>query len=210
MKPLALRPIGLALVLLVAACSSGSERQPETSTVTTGTAPSAPMANQHDAPATNMAEPATATPAATASGKVIGLEGLGALRLGQAVPGGGSWAETNAETGDSCRTVTSPEYPGVYAIVSGDKVRRITVGQRSDVKLAEGIGVGATEGDVRKWFGGFRATPHKYEAAPAKYLTAPNASSGDPAVRFEIGEDGKVGMIHVGMMPELAYVEGCA
>ena len=52
--------------------------------------------------------------------------------------------------------------------------------------------------------------PHKYGAAPAKYLTAPNAPSGDSALRFEIGSDGKVSLIHVGTMPVLAYVEGCA
>jgi hypothetical protein len=41
-------------------------------------------------------------------------------------------------------------------------------------------------------------------------LTAPNAASGDPALRFEIGADGKVSLIHVGTMPVLGYVEGCA
>jgi hypothetical protein len=106
--------------------------------------------------------------------------------------------------------VTSPDYPGVYAIVTDGLVRRITVGQRSDVKLVEGVGVGSTERDVKAWFGGFREEPHKYEAAPAKYLTAPNAASGDPAVRFEIGAEGLVKLIHVGTMPVLAYVEGCA
>ncbi|UYY58087.1 hypothetical protein [Sphingomonas sp. S2-65] len=141
---------------------------------------------------------------------MIGLEGLGDLRIGQAPPAGGSWAERGAQTSGACRTVSSPRYPGVYAIVSGGKVQRITVGQRSDVKLAEGLGVGATERDVKKWFGGFREEPHKYEKAPAKYLTAPNAASGGPAVRFEIGRDGKVSLIHIGLMPVLAYVEGCS
>ena len=106
--------------------------------------------------------------------------------------------------------MTSPDYPGVYAIVEGGAVRRISAGQRSSIKLAEGLGVGATEADVKKWFPSFRVEPHKYEAAPAKYLTAPNAPSGDSALRFEIGSDGKVSLIHVGTMPVLGYVEGCA
>ncbi len=89
-------------------------------------------------------------------------------------------------------------------------MRRVTAGQKSTVKLAEGIGVGASEREVRAWFAGFREEPHKYEAPPAKYLTAPNARSGDPALRFEIGTDGKVSLIHVGTMPTLGYVEGCA
>ncbi len=89
-------------------------------------------------------------------------------------------------------------------------MRRVTVGQRSDVKLIEGIGVGATEVEVRAAFPGFREAPHEYEEAPAKYLTAPNADSGDPALRFEIGADRKVSLMHVGTMPVLGYVEGCA
>ena len=52
--------------------------------------------------------------------------------------------------------------------------------------------------------------PHEYSEAPAKYLTAPNAESGDPALRFEIGADRKVSLIHVGTKPVLFYVEGCA
>ena len=64
----------------------------------------------------------------------------------------------------------SPAFPGAYAIVEGGKVRRVTVGERSDVKLVEGIGTGATEAAVRAAFPGFREEPHKYGAAPAKYL----------------------------------------
>lgn len=145
-----------------------------------------------------------------AARRVLGLEGLGDLRIGAPIPKGSNWAERGAQAGDACRTVSSPDYAGVYAIVTDGKVRRITVGQRSDVKLVEGIGAGASESDVKKWFAGFREEPHKYEDAPAKYLTAPNAKSGDPALRFEIGRDGKVSMMHVGTMPVLGYVEGCS
>jgi hypothetical protein len=138
------------------------------------------------------------------------LEGLGDLRIGQPIPANSTWAERGAQASDTCRTISSPDLPGVYAIVERGKVRRITAGQRSTVRLAENIGVGSTEKEVHDWFAGFRAEPHEYMGAPAKYLTAPNASSGDPALRFEIGEDGKVSLIHVGTMPVLGYVEGCA
>lgn len=153
---------------------------------------------------------ADTSPASPADPKVLALEGLGDLMIGEPLPKGSGWAERGAQIGNACRTVTSPDYPGAYAIVTDGKVQRITLGQRSPAKLAEGIGVGASEADVRKWFAGFREEPHKYEEAPAKYLTAPNASSGSSALRFEIGHDGKVKMIHVGLMPVLAYVEGCA
>ncbi|MGN6279375.1 MAG: hypothetical protein ACTHM8_11725 [Sphingomonas sp.] len=159
--------------------------------------------------ATPVASP-TPAPRVSPTADVLALEGLGALRIGQPVPKDSGWASRGAQVSDACTTVTSPDNPGVYAIVEQGKVRRITVGQRSNVKLIEGIGVGASEKQVTAAFPGFRATPHKYEAAPAKYLTAPGADGGDPALRFEIGADGKVSAIHVGTAPALFYVEGCA
>ena len=141
---------------------------------------------------------------------VLTLTGLGKLRIGEAVPVGSGWAERGAQISDMCRMISSADFPGVYAIVEEGQVRRITIGERSDVKLVEGIGVGATEAEVRAAFPGFREDPHEYVEAPAKYLTAPNAESGDPALRFETDAGGKISLIHVGTMPVLGYVEGCA
>lgn len=139
---------------------------------------------------------------------VLFQDGLGALRIGLPVPPATSWIVASAQTGDACTTLTSSEYPGVYAILSNGKVQRITVGQRSEVKLEDGTAIGAAEADVSARYQGFVSEPHKYVAAPAKYLTAPNPQG--PAFRFEIGEDGKVSLIHAGVMPVLAYVEGCS
>ena len=203
------------LALALAACSSEPAKAPDQAgeAATSSAMPEGAMSGSEGAAPASEAT-ATEMPSGTAepapNPKVLALEGLGDLRLGQAVPSGSSWAERGAQASDACRTVTSPDYPGVYAIVEKGKVQRITLGQRSQVKLVEGVGVGSTEADVKKWFAGFREEPHKYEAAPAKYLTAPNARSGDPALRFEIGQDGKVKMVHVGMMPVLGYVEGCS
>lgn len=190
------------LALSLAACSGSQPTGGASASDAAGTTTASSSA------AVSASDPAVDEPVHAAN-KVLGLEGLGDLRIGRAVPKGTSWAERGAQTGDACRTVSSPDYPGVYAIVEQGKVRRITVGKRSDVKLAEGFGAGASEADVKKWFAGFREEPHKYEDAPAKYLTAPNAASGDPALRFEIGHDGNVTSIHVGTMPVLGYVEGC-
>lgn len=206
-----------ALTVSLASCSSGpgsSESEGSnsanltTSAAKKSTAPPLSVSRTKAEGVAMIKGNAATTPISSAP--VIGLEGLGVLRIGQSVPRNGSWAERGAQTNDSCRTVSSPDYPGVYAIVVDSEVRRITVGQRSDVKLAEGVGVGTTEKEVEKWFSGFRDEPHKYEAAPAKYLTAPNAKGGDAALRFEIGRNGKVSLIHVGTMPMLGYVEGCA
>lgn len=196
-----------ALILATGACSRepSSSKSPASDTPSV-TAPAAlPAIQPVPAP-----EPASVLPPTDASSRVLALEGLGALQIGQPVPANGTWASRGAQASDACQTVTSPDYPGVYAIVTDGAVRRITVGQRSDVELFEGIGVGSTEQAVNGAFPGFRSEPHKYEPAPAKYLTAPNAASGDSALRFEIGADGKVKLMHVGTMPVLGYVEGCA
>ncbi len=182
---LALAPV-LSLALAAGACS-----------------PDAPTPNRK-LTETNQSEEQSAAP------KVLTLAGLGELRLGQSVPEEGSWTERGAQISDSCRTVSSPAYPGAYAIVIDNTVQRITIGQRSDVTLAEGLGIGSSEEAVRKRFPAFLETPHKYVDPPAKYLTAPDATAGRPALRFEIGREGKVSLIHAGIMPVLGYVEGCA
>jgi hypothetical protein len=195
-----------ALSLALAACS------PQPAPQEPAQSPTPAPSSTPPAPRAAPTEPGTAeTPPATGqadSAATLGLEGLGQLRIGQAPPPG--WSERGAQESPTCRVVSSAQQPGVYAIVLDGKVQRITVGQRSQVKLAEGIGAGASEADVLKWFAGFREAPHAYEAAPAKYLTAPNAGGGDAALRFEIGQDGKVRFIHIGTMPALGYVEGCS
>jgi hypothetical protein len=154
--------------------------------------------------------PARAPAEARVSKNVLTLEGLGALKIGEPIPAGSLWRQRGAQISGSCSTVSSPNFPGVYAIIEGAKVRRITIGESSKVKLIEGIGTGASEADVRAAFPGFREEPHAYVDKPAKYLTAPNAPTGDSALRFEIGGNGKVSSVHVGTMPVLGYVEGCA
>jgi len=194
-----------ALAVTLAACSQAPE------TVPGGAEMSALPGASATTGATTSPSPTTvASTAPAASANVLTLEGLGALKVAQAVPADSGWAERGAQASEACRTVTSRDFPGVYAIVEDGKVRRVTVGQRSTVKLIEGIDVGATETQVRAAFAGFRAEPHKYVDAPGKYLTAPNAASGDPALRFEIGADGMVSAMHVGTAPQLGYVEGCS
>ncbi|WP_066555495.1 hypothetical protein [Croceicoccus bisphenolivorans] len=194
-KLIATTALAPCLAMALAACSAEA---PEGE----ATAPEATENAVPDAGATTPASDAAAV-------KTIGLEGLGTLKIGQPVPEGSSWAKLGAQASDTCLLYKSPSYPGAYAIVEEGAVRRISIGEGSDVKLVEGIGVGSTRADVDANLPGFRETPHKYVEG-GKYLTAPNAESGDPAVRFELGADGKVTEMHVGTMPVLGYVEGCA
>ncbi|MDR7101390.1 hypothetical protein [Croceicoccus sp. BE223] len=175
---------------------------------------SAPTPTDEAAPTAEASETAApAAPAATATeaslDRTMTLEGLGPLKIGQPVPAGSGWTKPDMQASDACLIYKSDAYPGVYAIVENGAVRRITAGQGSDVTFVEGIGVGATRAQVDGSFPGFRETPHKYVEGGVD-LTAPNAASGDAAVRFELDGAGKVTDMHVGTAPVLGYVEGCA
>lgn len=195
-----IEPVKTALVaaslaaLLLAGCGSEPAAEPEPAV--------APVVAEPPAPA----EPAAPAPT-VASAQTLTLEGYGGLTIGKPVPTGSLWAARGAQISDGCTTLSAPEWPGAYAIVEENVVRRITVNDKSKAKLLEGIGPGSTEAQVRKAFPSFVAEPHKYVDAPAKYLTQPG---NDPRLMFEIDEEGKVSLVHVGMMPTLAYVEGCA
>lgn len=202
MKPLL---TATAILLGLAACTPEAVEPPD---VAPGTADR--IASPAASPPTSPSPPPPPSTLAPPAANVLTLEGLDALRIGQAVPADSGWAERGAQISDTCRTISSPAHPGVYAIVEDGKVRRVTIGRSSAVKLVEGIGVGATEAEVRAAFPGFREAPHEYSEPPAKYLTGPNGESGDPALRFETGTDGKVALMHVGTKPVLFYVEGCA
>jgi hypothetical protein len=165
-----------------------------------GSEPAAPVDKQATA------EPAAAPPAAP-SAQTLTLEGYGGLAIGKPVPAGSPWAARGAQISEECLTLSAPDWPGAYAIVEQGVVRRITVSDESKGKLVEGIGPGSTEAQVRAAFPSFVAESHKYVEAPAKYLTQPG---NDPRLRFEIDDEGKVSLVHVGMMPTLAYVEGCS
>lgn len=147
-------------------------------------------------------------PTATAE-NTLTLEGLGTLRLGQAPDASGGWLERGAQASEACRIVSNPTFPGVYGIVEGGTVMRVTVAGASTVRFIEGIGMGSTRAAVDAAFPGFREEAHKYVDGGV-YLTAPGASRSDPAVRLELDDSGMVTAMHVGMMPVLAYVEGCA
>lgn len=157
-----------------------------------------------EGPAT--AEPGAPTPP-VASPQTLTLEGYGGLIIGKPVPAGSPWSARGAQASEECLTLSAPDWPGAYAIVEEGVVRRITVSDESKAKLIEGIGPGATEAQVRMAFPSFVAEPHKYVDAPAKHLTQPGS---DPRLRFEIDDQGKVSLVHVGLMPTLAYVEGCS
>ncbi|WP_392353434.1 hypothetical protein V8F63_12420 [Brevundimonas sp. LF-1] len=173
------------------------------------------------------AESPISVPAApTAAADVLTPQGYGPLRIGM------TQAEVDAAVGpppanaadaepSECRQYQPPRGPkGVLVMLEQGVLTRLTAIKGSDVKTETGIGVGSDGEQVKALYGAAaEATPHKYQDAPAAYVTIwpgrndlLNTHVMDPAargLRFEIGQDGKVAFIHAGG-PSIQYVEGCS
>jgi hypothetical protein len=104
-----------------------------------------------------------------------------------------------------CRELGGPSLPfGVMA--ERGRVTRITILDHA-VKTDRGLGVGATEAQVRKAYGAaLKTDPSVYEDPPAVYLTY-RAKNGH-GIRYETDEKGRVARIHAGS-GSINYVEGC-
>jgi len=170
--------------------------------------------------------PASAPVVPTAAADVLTPQGYGPLRIGM------TQAEVDAAVGSppanaadaepaECRQYQPPRGPkGVLVMLEKGVLTRLTAIKGSDVKTENGIGVGSDGEQVKTLYGAAaEVTPHKYQDAPAAYVTVwpgrrnlLNTHVMDAAargLRFEIGQDGKVAFIHAGG-PSIQYVEGCS
>lgn len=105
-------------------------------------------------------------------------------------------------------------------MIEDGRLTRISLVDGAGAKTDRGLGVGATAAAVRSAYGpALRAGPHKYEPAPARYLTswAKDAPRNDRSevpgtargMVYEVGASGVVRSISGGG-PSILYVEGCA
>jgi hypothetical protein len=168
---------------------------------------------------------AETTPAPTPNADIaLTPDGWGPLRIGmtkdEVIAAVGDTRNPDAAgiPGSDCiefQPVRAPD--GLWAMLEAGKLTRITLGDMSAVKTNTGLGLGDTADQVLASSSYFKRSPHKYQDAPAEYLTLwdmPRSASfvEDEAARgivFEIDGTGKVGMIHAGG-PSIQYVEGCA
>jgi len=179
-----------------------------------------------DAAPVAMAPAAQAPAAPAADPNILTAEGLGAARIGMSktdlIAAWGDRANPKSVGGaepkvcDQFHPSRAPE--GVNVMIQDGKLTRITLMRDARIKTDRGFGVGDTAMAIKQAYGGsIFAEPHKYQAAPAEdlfawtrggsasYVTDPSARG----VRYEIGTDGKVSMIHAGD-PTIQLVEGCS
>jgi len=188
---------------------------------------SAFAACSNDAPAPTEATPAAESSAPAIASDALTSQGWGPLKIGmtlaEVTAAMGPDADPNAIGGpdpDSCdqfRPANAPE--GMIVMIEAGKLTRISLTELSMLKTDKGLGLGDTAAAVKTAYGAAaQATPHKYQDAPAEYITVwdggPRAEPyvQDETVRglvYEIDGTGNVGAIHAGGQ-SIQYVEGCA
>lgn len=195
------------LIAMTIACSESATTQ------------NAPEANNENAETSGT----EATPAAA---PVLNSEGYGELHIGMSrdevtalygeFDGEGASGLPEPEMCDEYHPERAPA--GLFVMLEENVVTRISIGDDSDIRTAEGNGVGDTADAVRTAYGErVDAMPHHYAGPPAEYLDiwdgdARPGPEGDPpnlrGIRFETDEERNVTSIHAGGS-SVQYVEGC-
>ena len=179
-----------------------------------------------EAPTEPVPPPAATDPTAAATtGVNLTGEGWESLRIGmtraEIVEALGEDANPNAVGGpdpegcDQFRPERAPE--SMLLMVQSDRLTRISLADPSEIMTDKGLRVGDTAERVKAAYGDQAiVTPHKYQDAPAEYVTVWSRGGGEGYVEdetargivYEIGSDGTVMAIHAGG-PSIQYVEGC-
>ncbi|QAY75701.1 hypothetical protein [Sphingosinicella sp. BN140058] len=159
--------------------------------------------------------------------EALSATGWGPLRIGMTVrditASVGADSDPKAVGGpdpeqcDQFHPVRTPS--GLLVMVENGRLTRISLTGSAAVKTDRGIGIGEAKARIVDAYGeAARETPHKYEPAPAAYLTVWQSGGAgenyvdDPKARgivYELGGDNRVEAIHAGG-PSIQYVEGCA
>ncbi len=171
--------------------------------------------------------PASAPPpAAPPAADVLTAQGYGPLRIGM------TRAEVEVALGPdsnpgavggpdpaSCDTFHPARAPtGLTVMVEQGVLTSIWLQRGSTLKTDRGFGVGDTAVAIKAAYGPTAtASPHKYSAPPAEYITSWSVGGApgyvqNPAARgiaYHIGTDGTADHVAAGG-PSIQYVEGCA
>lgn len=99
--------------------------------------------------------------------------------------------------------------PGLLFMISEGRVARADVHDGA-VRTPEGAGVGATAGQIRAWYPGLIARPHKYVDEGENLILMPHAPADSTRwMVFETQGD-TVTSMRAGLLPEIQWVEGCS
>jgi len=220
-------PVIALLALALSACNA--QRTPDDAT---GAAPATDAANAPAATATDpaapppMDQPAQDVPPASAPAPgdinqapdlgLVRMDGYGDMRFGmsaeEAKKAWGGELKGAPSEGGGCYYLTPKwvQAPSDFAfMVENGKFVRYDVGTGKEIAPGGGkVGMGADE--IGKLYAGrIEETPHKYVEG-GKYLGIKDNNGGSGKLVFVTGKDGKVSAWHIGVPPQVDYVEGCS
>ena len=107
-----------------------------------------------------------------------------------------------------CDFVSDPGLEGLTFMIENGRVVRVDVRTRG-IRTAEGAAVGDPEARIQELYAGrVTVSPHKYTDGHYLTVTARDAAPGSVQLIFET--DGQVvTRFRGGLLPQVAYVEGC-
>ena len=202
---------GLALLALAGLSACGSPRDERTAT--NASANGADEATNALANVANVANPTNAVAPVPVADQTAGFDRLGPIRIGATI------AELKREglrlasrddpmEGSSCGYAHFKGLPEVAAMLDGDRVVRVDIGDQQH-ETPGGVRVGMSEAEALKRLGGkAKVEPHPYTGPKGHYLVVHD----DGAPRGLIVEtDGKqVGSYRFGLWEQVQWVEGCS
>lgn len=145
--------------------------------------------------------------------ELMTLNGLGQLRIGtaaselrsrfRAVPG-----EPYPDPDVDCAYWTSPLFPGIQMMVSGNRLVRIET-EDARYRTPGGARVGLSESELRRLYGaGMRVEPHPYMGPEGKYLIV--RARREPLALIVETWDGRARSLRVGYWRSVRLIEGCS
>ena len=151
--------------------------------------------------------------APTWTGWTVADTGFGPVVIGMNVTeanaaiGGGLRLPAAPHT-EGCDYASAPGVAGLSFMIENGRIARIDV-QMAGIRTAEGAAVGDSEGRIRQLYAGRLTTsPHKYTDGHYVTVAARQGSRGTTELTFET--DGRlVTRFRAGLLPQVAYVEGC-
>lgn len=207
--------LSVAGLLVLAACAKPEPAPAETPAAAAPAANPAPAAEPAPAPAEP--EPAPAPAAAKNDPAVVNFEGFGPAKFGaDEEQVRMSWgrplqAGTPAEGATCYQLFMDPQPEGARGIVflfEEGKFARYDVDVPLHVAPGD-ITVGASAMDVMAAFpGAVEEQPHKYVEGARNLVVTPADGSAARLV-FEVDPEGVVSAWHIGVPPQVFYVEGC-
>ena len=206
-----------AVALAMSACARDTEREarrPDSTTTAVATPAGSVARDSSVAPAAPATLP-SATPPAAAPSWTVTEQGIGPLRAGMtfaeadAALGGALLVPVGVDTTGCDYLVWKNGPSGVTVMFDEHHVARIDV-DTTGIATAAGARVGDDEARIERLYPGrVTVTPHKY--VDGHYLTVTPQAGADKRYRiiFETA-DGRVTRYRAGIMPSVAYVEGCS